>query len=62
MLVSVSDDNTIRVWGPEQVHRRNHPETTSDCEDEDDIAAPSSAAANGHLPHSLMSSLDISEH
>uniref|UniRef100_A0A6A7G1M6 WD repeat-containing protein 26-like isoform X2 n=1 Tax=Hirondellea gigas TaxID=1518452 RepID=A0A6A7G1M6_9CRUS len=68
MLVSVSDDRTVRIWGPIDAVRKHQgePQATSETsEGEDDaydIPLHSALASNGQLPHNLMSSLDISEH
>lgn len=53
MLVSVADDNTIRIWGPASAAQ------PPAAEDEAESISPQ--ATNGQLPHTLMSSLDISE-
>ena len=56
MLVSVSDDNSIRLWGPATAAKRS-PASATDADDGE--SAP--LASNGTLPHTLMSSLDISD-
>ncbi|KAA0202387.1 hypothetical protein HAZT_HAZT001104 [Hyalella azteca] len=66
MLVSVSDDRTIRIWGPSQTNRLNRDadaaSTSGGLSDGDDDEPDSPRASNFQFPHSLISGLDISSH